>query len=66
LQALEIDAMNGNTFWQDTEKTELDQINEYKTFSDLRTKDKAKIPEGYRKICVHVVYNVKHDLQRKA
>ena len=31
-EALEIDKLNGNTLWQDACKTEVDQINAYKTF----------------------------------
>ena len=65
-QALEIDALNGNSFWQDAERTELNQIDEYETFSDLGPKGRAIIPEGYKKICVHLVYDVKQDLRRKA
>jgi len=59
-----LDAKNGNTKWQDAEKCELDQLNEYGTFED---KGKgAKPPDGHQRINVHFVYAVKHDLRHKA
>ncbi len=39
------------------------QLHEYKTFKDLGKG--AKAPEGYRKIRVHLVFDVKHDGQHK-
>jgi hypothetical protein len=33
-QEIEIDRKNGNTKWQDSEKTEMEQLAEYKTFID--------------------------------
>lgn len=45
-------------------KKEMDQIKEHKTFADL---DKgARIPKGHQKTCVHVVWDCKFDLRRKA
>jgi len=35
------------------------QLHEYKTFKDLGKG--AKVPEGYHKIRVHLVFDVKHD-----
>jgi len=43
--------------------TELDSIDEYNTFQDV---GKGTTPKGYKKIRYHIVYAVKHDLQRKA
>ena len=59
-----LDARNGNTKWQDAEKCELDQLNEYGTFED-RGKG-VKPPDGHHGINVHFVYAVKHDLRHKA
>jgi len=42
----------------------MDQLNEYKTFKDLGKGTKA--PEGYRKIRVHLVFDVKHDSRHKS
>ena len=51
-----LDARNGNNKWQDAEKCELDQLNEYGTFED---KGKGvKPPDGHQRINVHFVYAV--------
>ena len=48
-----------NTKWCDEEILELSQINEYSTFEDQGAD--TKVPEGYKKIHVHMVYDIKHD-----
>jgi hypothetical protein len=63
-QAMVIDEQNGNHFWREAEETELKQIDEYSTFTDLGLRGIP--PQGYKKIRVHMVYDVKHDLRRKA
>ena len=63
-QAMELDARNGNTLWRDSERIELRQINEYKAFDDLGFRVPA--PKGYKRIRVHMVYAIKHDLRRKS
>ena len=63
-QAMALDAQNGNNFWREAEETELRQIGEYDTFTDLGLHGVP--PKGYKKIRVHMVYDVKHDLRRKA
>jgi hypothetical protein len=62
-QAMELDTANGNTLWRDSKETELKQIDDYEAFSDLGFK--APPPSGHKKIRVHMVYDVKHDLRRK-
>ena len=63
-QAIEIDAQNGNTKWQDAISIELHQIDEYDTFTD---KGKGFNPgPDYKKIRVHFVFAVKHDGRHKA
>jgi hypothetical protein len=37
------------------------QLAEYDTFRDLGHKDTAPPPTGYKKICIHLVYDCKHD-----
>ena len=59
-----LDKQNGNTKWQDAEKMELVQLDDYNTFNKLGRN--AKPPDGYQKIRVHFVYAVKHDLRHKA
>ncbi len=63
-EARQLDAQAGNTKWQDAEKTERQQLFDYKCFED-RGKHAAH-PSGYRKIKVHFVYAVKHDFRYKA
>jgi len=62
--AVELDKRNGNTKWQDSTALEMTQLHEYKTFKDLGKG--AKAPDGYRKIRVHLVFDVKHDGRHKS
>jgi hypothetical protein len=70
-EAVSIDKGNGNSKWQDAESTERAQLHEYNTFID---KGKAIVqgqhfwnaPEGYKKIRIHTVYDVKHNGRHKA
>ena len=63
-EAVFTDEKNGNTLWQDSEKLETDQTNEFKTLrgNGYRTPP----PEGYTKVPRHTVYDVKHDGRRKS
>ena len=62
--AMELDKANGNNLWREAERREFTQIDEYKTFIDLGTN---KYPgDGYKKIKVHLVYDCKPTLKRKA
>jgi hypothetical protein len=64
VDATALDKANGNTLWQDAIKTEMGQIFGYETFKDLGKG--AKAPDGYQCINVHLVFDVKTTLQRKA
>ena len=64
--AVRLDERNGNTLWQDAVALELQQIDEYNTFEDYGHKSKAAPPPGYKKIRVHLVFDVKHDGRHKA
>ena len=64
--ALRLDTKAGNTKWQDAVVLELAQIDEYDTFQDLGPKDQATVPMGYKKIRMHLVFDVKHDGRHKA
>ena len=61
---MKLDQLNGNRMWRDSEALELGQVDEYETFDD-RGKD-APAPEGYKRIRVHFVYDIKHDGRHKA
>ena len=62
-QAIEYDKENGNTKWQDAMTLEIDNVQAYSTFKDM---GKVNFIPGYKKIIVHFVFAVKHDLRHKA
>ena len=62
-QAMMLDQQNGNTLWKEAEQRELAQIDEYETFKDMGV---GVHPKGHKKIRVHMVYDVKPTLVRKA
>eukprot|EP00977_Amphora_coffeiformis_P005206 scaffold1116_cov104-Amphora_coffeaeformis.AAC.3 len=51
---------------QDAVNTEMGQIDDYHTFRDHGHKDNVSPPKGYKKIRVHLVFDVKHDGRFKA
>ena len=61
---MEFDKQNGNTKWKDAEDTDRNQLIEYNTFIDKGIGGEA--PQGYKKICCHIIYDVKHDGRHKA
>ena len=63
-EALELDARNGNTLWQDATALELAQIDEYDTFVDKGVG--VTMSKDWTRIGVHLVYAVKHDGRHKA
>ena len=44
----------------------MEQLHEYECFLDYGVHGKSTPPEGYKKIKVHLVFDVKHDGQHKA
>jgi hypothetical protein len=62
-QAYELDNRNGNTKCADARKEEIDSLQKFNTFKDV-----GKVPflEDHKKIMVHFVFAVKHDLRYKA
>jgi Reverse transcriptase (RNA-dependent DNA polymerase) len=65
-QALCLDKQNGNTLWGDATVLELTQIDDYVTFIDKGHHTKVKAPVGYKKIQVHLIYDVEHNGRHKA
>jgi hypothetical protein len=59
--AVRIDERNGNRLWQDAVDLEFKQVHEYNTFKDLGHQSMTTVPAGYKKIRVHLVFDVKHD-----
>ena len=64
--AKQLDARNGNRNWQKCTKLEMDQLRECNTFHNLGHARNTPIPNGYKKIRVHLVHAVKHDGRHKA
>jgi len=63
-EAVEFDHKNGNNKWKEAIKLELDSLNVYNVFKDLGYK--APVPDGYKRIRVHLVFDVKNDGRHKA
>ncbi len=63
-QALELDELNGNSYWQDAIKKEMDALMELDCFE---FRDAGDIPgSDYQKTKLHMIFDVKTDLRRKA
>ena len=65
-EAVLFDQRNGNTRWQDATDLELKQLNDYCVFIDKGEYHVDKIPPGFKKIKVHLIYDCKHDGRHKA
>jgi hypothetical protein len=65
-QAKRLDQKNGHTKWGEATVLELGQIDEYTTFIDKGHHTKVNPPSGFKKIRVHLVFDVKHDGRHKA
>ena len=61
--ALELDRLNGNDDWDQSMNLELGQLSDYKMFRVLE--DHEKMPEGYKRIPYHMVFDMKFDLRKK-
>jgi hypothetical protein len=57
-QVVEIYFANGNNKWQDSEAVEMEHLAEYKGKG-------GTAPIGYKKIWIHVVYDVRYDGRHK-
>ena len=65
-EALHLNMTNGNVKWQDTMKLEMQQLKDYECFKDVGIHGREPPPEGYKKIRVHFIFDVKHDGHHKA
>ena len=63
-EADDLDEKNGNKKWENAKITELSQLDDYDTFDKRGLGEKA--PQGYKRINVHLIYDIKHDLRHKA
>jgi hypothetical protein len=60
-EALRFDEINCSTKWADAMELEMLQLNDYKCFINMGIYNCDPIPEGYKKIQVHLVYDIKHN-----
>ena len=60
---LDSDCPNSNP-WADAIKLEMQHIANYEVFLDAGYE--APIPKGHKNICVHLVFDVKHDGRHRA
>ncbi|MGH3054679.1 MAG: reverse transcriptase domain-containing protein, partial [Gaiellaceae bacterium] len=65
-EALAFDQANGNNLWKDAIQKEIDMIKEYETFRDYGHSKSVAAPADHKRICCHLVFDVKFDLRRKA
>ncbi len=63
-EAIRLDKENGNTYWQDAIRTELEKLNHYNTFKDMGYK--ADAPDGYTQVYITWSFDVKANGKRRA
>ena len=63
---MEIDKRNTSNKWNDAIALEMKQLDDYNTFIDKGIFGSIGIPDGFKKIRVHLVFAVKHDGRHKA
>ena len=63
-EARELDRINGNNLWEEAIKKEIDQLRQYEVFKKLPKGKSA--PKGYTFVPLHITFDVKFDLRRKA
>jgi hypothetical protein len=61
-EALALDRKNGNNYWENAIKKEMDAVEVAFKFNSIGEKP----PPGYKKITCHIIFDVKFDLTRKA
>ena len=65
--SVRLDEENKNTRWADARTEESDKLDDYEVFEDIGDPKKgAKYPAGYKKIRIHVIYDVKNNGRHQA
>ena len=59
--AIKLDEQSKTTHWKDAVALEPQQIDEYQTFKHYGHHIKFKPPDGYKKVRVHLIFDIKHD-----
>jgi hypothetical protein len=57
------DKQNSNMKWRDDFVSKISQINKYKMFQDTDNAFDTRPPNKNKMICVHIVFDFKHDKQ---
>jgi hypothetical protein len=60
----ELDKQNNNPTWQEVKATKMGKLLVYKTFVGKGIV--GNLPSGYKRICCHMLYDVKHDGRHKS
>ena len=63
-EAMWLDEKEGKHGWQESEQEELESLDSYESFKDMGKG--AQVPEGYKAIPCHFVYDVKYDGRKKS
>ena len=61
---MELDKRNGNDRWTQAIAHEMETMTRYEVFAEFGPP--PNLPEGYKKITVHIIFDVKHDGRHKA
>ena len=61
-KAIELDRINGNTYWQDSTKKKMKNVKAVFKFLD----DRSKLPIQFKKITCHLIFDVNFDLTSKS
>ena len=62
--AYKLDVVNGNSKWAEAIRVEVNKLKDYDVF--LAMAEGAEAPEGYSRIPLHWVFDVKHDFRHRA
>ena len=65
-QALEFDKENNNDLWANAVKKEMDALYDMDTFKFVNAAHKFKTEEGWQFAPLRMIFEIKHDLRRKA
>lgn len=57
--AVEVDQINWKYKWQDAIQLKMNHLAKYETFKDLASTN--QLPDGYKKVCMHIMQKVKRD-----
>ena len=63
---MELDKQNDNTLWSNANVLEHEKLRKYDVFIDKGRYHVSKVPQGYQKISVHTIFDVKHDGRHRA